>query len=130
MWTYISKLSLKSSLLLLLMTFHLSIELMRNLAGHKVLLILHNPGGTCRNIYGCKQLYPLHSSTILLIYFKALCSSRKFGLHRRFIYYIFSAHVIAENVFRMSALRLQVLNDLDTGIPTLLHCCGVCCAIA
>jgi hypothetical protein len=31
---------------------------MRNLAGHKVLLILHNPGGTCRNIYRRKQLYP------------------------------------------------------------------------
>jgi hypothetical protein len=31
---------------------------MRNLAGHKVLLILRNPGGTCRNIYGREQLYP------------------------------------------------------------------------
>jgi hypothetical protein len=33
---------------------------MRNLAGHKVLLILRNPGGMCRNIYGREQLYPPH----------------------------------------------------------------------
>jgi hypothetical protein len=31
---------------------------MRNFAGHKVLRILRNPGGTCRNSYGCEQLYP------------------------------------------------------------------------
>jgi hypothetical protein len=31
---------------------------MRNLAGHKVLLILRNPGGTCTNIYGREQRYP------------------------------------------------------------------------
>jgi hypothetical protein len=35
-----------------LMAFHLSIQLIRNLAGHNVLLILRNPGGTCRNICG------------------------------------------------------------------------------
>jgi hypothetical protein len=29
---------------------------MRNFAGHNVLLILCNPGGTCRNIYGREQL--------------------------------------------------------------------------
>jgi hypothetical protein len=31
---------------------------MRNLAGHKVLLILRKPGGTCINIYGREQIYP------------------------------------------------------------------------
>jgi hypothetical protein len=45
---------------------------MRNLAGHKVLLILRNPGGTCRNIYGREQLYPPSSTMYHCpVYFKA-----------------------------------------------------------
>jgi hypothetical protein len=39
---------------------------MRNLVGHKVLLILRNPEGTCRNTYGREQLYPSVLYTYLL----------------------------------------------------------------
>jgi hypothetical protein len=43
---------------------------MRNLVGHKVLLILRNPGGTCRNIYGREQLY-LPTNSFLILSFEA-----------------------------------------------------------
>jgi hypothetical protein len=35
-------------------------------AGHNVLLILRNPGGTCRDIYGREQLYPALSKPMLI----------------------------------------------------------------
>jgi hypothetical protein len=45
---------------------------MRNLGGHKVLLILRNPGGTCRNIYGREQRYPLN---VYFNYTTILCTA-------------------------------------------------------
>jgi hypothetical protein len=38
---------------------------MRNFVGHKVLLILRNPAGTCRNIYGREQRYPPINETLI-----------------------------------------------------------------
>jgi hypothetical protein len=72
---------------------------MRNFAGHKVLLILRNPGGTCRNIYGREQLYPPQQTLCKTVLYYHLCANRNHIMLEWVCMHDGNTHVLYDAVF-------------------------------